>query len=133
MNHLYRSDPSEEGGAVGVSDGNTGFPDLYPAFFYRIYFIERDDIGFVYADEICGRQSFLHAFEILKAHNEASGGDDGDILLSCFQVLDAVQRHPLDLVRRFDKERSGFRDLLENFRENADRKAIWVNSIRVSL
>src|ERR1700722_2664018 len=36
MNHLYRSDPSEEGGAVGVSDGNTGFPDLYPAFFYRI-------------------------------------------------------------------------------------------------
>ena len=56
MNHLYRSDPSEEGGAVGVSDGDTGFPDLYPAFFYRIYFIERDDIG-----------------EILKAHSEASG------------------------------------------------------------
>jgi hypothetical protein len=67
MNHLYRSDPFEDGGAAGVSDGDTGSPDLYPAFFYRIYFIERDDIGFVYADELRGRQSFLHAFEILKA------------------------------------------------------------------
>jgi hypothetical protein len=108
MNRLYRSNPLEEGNTVTVANWDTGRSDLDPAFFYRIYFIERDNIGFVYADELRGRQSFL----FWECDDIRHGRCDWISIVSAFafpRLSGAVRAHVAD--NRFDIETSRVKGL----------------------